>query len=187
LVLLENGSNPTSSSAPSSSAPNFFPSQNYFPLYKCLKITNKKSHNKIILFSKNSFAILEIPYSKMIFSSSLRKRKALNEIKSALSSKKFQKSSPALLESKAAMLIKLNRKASQEPESWCIPCQMGTPEGQIPTQEVFQSKSSNLFPLTNLQFPALPDPSNKSITSSNSTAAAVLSKTMKQTLKDSDE
>ena len=102
----------------------------------CQKITNKNSHNKIILFSNNSFAILGIPYSKMISSSSLRKRKALNEIKSALSSGKSQKSSLVLLESKVAMPTKLNRKASQEPESWCNTCQHGSPEGQIPTQEI---------------------------------------------------
>jgi len=117
----------------------------------------------------------------MISSSSLRKRKALNEIKSALSSGKSQKSSLALLESKVAMPTKLNRKASQEPESWCILYQPGTSEEQILTQETSPSKSLNLFPLTNLHMPALPNSSNQSITSGNSTATAVLSETM-QTL-----
>ena len=139
------------------------------------------NNNKINLFSNDSFAILRIPYPKMISSSSLRKRKALNEIKSALSSGKSQKSSLALLESKVAMPTKLNRKASQEPESWCILYQPGTSEEQILTQETSPSKSLNLFPLTNLHVPVLPNSSNQSITSGNSTATAVLSETM-QTL-----
>jgi hypothetical protein len=123
----------------------------------------------------------------MISSSSLRKRKALNEIKSALSSKKSQKPSLALLEPKVAMPTKLNREASQEPESWCNTCQHGSPEGQIPTQEIPPSKSLNLFPLTNLHMPAIPNPSHQSINSGNSTATAVIPEN-KQTLepKDSD-
>jgi hypothetical protein len=149
------------------------------PFCNFQKITNKNSHNKIILFSNNSFAILGIPYPKMISSSSLRKRKALNEIKSALSSEKSQKPSLALLESNVAMPTKLNREASQEPESWCIPCQLGSHEGQTPTHEISPSKSLNLFPLTNLHMPALPNPSHQSITSGNSTTTAVLPKISK--------
>jgi hypothetical protein len=123
----------------------------------------------------------------MISSSSLRKRKALNEIKSALSFEKSQNSSLALLESKVAMPTKLNCEASQEPESWCNTCQHGSPEGRIPAQEIPPSKSLNLFPLTNLHMPALPNPSHQSITSDNSTATAVIPEN-KQTLepKDSD-
>jgi hypothetical protein len=38
------------------------PLRNNLPFCNCQKITNKNSHNKIILFSNNSFAILGIPF-----------------------------------------------------------------------------------------------------------------------------
>ena len=69
-----------------------------------------------------------------------------------------------------AMSTKLNRKASQEPESWCFPC--STSNSQEPNLEtqITSSKSLNLFPLTNPRLPAISIPPNKSTTTGNKEA-----------------
>ena len=68
------------------------------------------------------------------------------------------------------MSTKLNRKASQEPESWCFPCSASNSQEPNLETQIISSKSLNLFPLTNPRLPALSIPPNKSITTGNKEA-----------------
>ena len=103
----------------------------------------------------------------MFSPSTSRKRKALLRIKSDQSDKQTPNLFPASLETKVAMSTKLNRKASQEPESRCFPCSTSNPQEPNPEAQITSSKSLNLFPSTNPHLPAISIPPNKSITTGN--------------------
>ena len=65
------------------------------------------------------------------------------------------------------MSTKLNRKASQEPESWCFSCSASNFQEPILETKITPSKSQKLFPLTNPRLPALSISPNKAITTGN--------------------
>ena len=137
------------------------PKKFLFPFYNGQNITNKFLHIKIILFSNSSFAIISIPYKQMISPTSSKKRKAPSKSKLASSDKKNSISSTALLDQKVALSTNINREASQEPESCCLPDSLENSQGPIPAPKINPGKSPYLSHLTNSRMSARLNPSPK--------------------------
>ena len=97
----------------------------------------------------------------MISLTSLKKRKAPSKSKSAQTDNKNSISSTALLDSKVAMPTNLNRKASQEPESCCLPGSLKNSQEPISAPKINSGKPPHLSLLTKSRMSARLNPPNK--------------------------